>query len=108
MSTTSKINLPMDVAREISKYNDQTQEIEKLTAELANEKTTIEKLKVELEKAKDYMNGIERELDAEHQKVLDQQTLNCKLLDKMKTFSEFDNTGSTLRKNLERLGIIEA
>ena len=32
----SKVNLPMDVAREISKYNDQTSVIEKLKAE--NEK----------------------------------------------------------------------
>ena len=54
MNTSKTINLPMDVAREIAKYNDQTQEIEKLTAELAKEKTTIEKLKVENEKAKIY------------------------------------------------------
>lgn len=34
----SKVNLPMDVAREISKYNDQTSVIEKLKAELADQK----------------------------------------------------------------------
>lgn len=58
MNTSKTINLPMDVAREIAKYNDQTQEIEKLTAELAKEKTTIEKLKAELEKAKIYKEAV--------------------------------------------------
>lgn len=40
---TTTINLPMDVAREIAKYNDQTQEIEKLKEALAEEKTKTDK-----------------------------------------------------------------
>jgi hypothetical protein len=39
----SKVNLPMDVAREISKYNDQTSVIEKLKAELADQKAKTNK-----------------------------------------------------------------
>jgi len=39
----SKVNLSMDVAREISKYNDQTSVIEKLKAELADHKAKTDK-----------------------------------------------------------------
>ena len=39
----SKVNLPIDVAREISKYNDQTSVIEKLKAELADQKAKTDK-----------------------------------------------------------------
>ena len=39
----SKVNLPMDVAREISKYNDQTSVIDKLKAELADQKAKTNK-----------------------------------------------------------------
>jgi len=47
----SKVNLPMDVAREISKYNDQTSVIDKLKAE-------NEKLKAENEKLKALCNRV--------------------------------------------------
>ena len=53
----SKFNLPMDVAREISKYNDQTSVIEKLKAELADQKT----------KTNGYTNYLFRLLDSEDQ-----------------------------------------
>lgn len=39
----SKVNLPIDVAREISTYNDQTSVIEKLKAELADQKAKTDK-----------------------------------------------------------------
>ena len=39
MNTSKTINLPMDVAREIAKYNDQTQEIERLKTAFGEERT---------------------------------------------------------------------
>ena len=52
----SKVNLPMDVAREISKYNDQTSVIDKLKAENEKLKALCNRVIVENETSKALYN----------------------------------------------------
>ena len=96
----------------LKKNREQLEEYHSLNKFLKNEngemRVDVNKMEIEFNHMTEcYEEETKNNKDVE-QKYLHLQNLNAKLLDKLKTFSEFDKTGSTLRKKLVCLGIIEA